>query len=88
MKSSLFFFSVFKERLKSLYALVHEIENERQKGEHTLESISKTHDKINQEGRLTPYNQVSNSNFLFLFELSVKFLIQFGYLLSFCYKKK
>uniref|UniRef100_A0A023F0S9 Putative histone acetyltransferase saga associated factor sgf29 n=1 Tax=Triatoma infestans TaxID=30076 RepID=A0A023F0S9_TRIIF len=46
-----------QERLKSLYTLVHEIEAERQKGEHTLESISKTHDKINQEGRLTPYNQ-------------------------------
>lgn len=46
-----------QERLKLLNSLVHEIEAERVKGEQTLESISKTHDKINQEGRFTPYNQ-------------------------------
>lgn len=46
-----------QERLKLLNSLVHEIESERVKGEQTLDSISKTHDKINQEGRFTPYNQ-------------------------------
>lgn len=49
--------AAIQERLKSLSSLVHEIEGERLRGEQTLEHITKAHDKINQEGRLTSYNQ-------------------------------
>lgn len=36
-----------------------EIEDERNRSDHTLNNITKTHDKITVEGRLTPYYQVS-----------------------------
>lgn len=51
-------FALFQERLRSLNTLVHEIEGESAKGDQTLDNISKVHDKINQEGRFAPYNQV------------------------------
>ncbi|XP_049859847.1 SAGA-associated factor 29 isoform X2 [Schistocerca gregaria] len=45
------------ERLKALYHLVHEIEEERVRSEHNLNNISKAHDKINQEEKVSPYYQ-------------------------------
>ncbi|KAL1129426.1 hypothetical protein AAG570_013952, partial [Ranatra chinensis] len=45
------------ERLKALKSLVHDIENDRIRSEHTLETIAKTHEKITQDGKFTPYSQ-------------------------------
>lgn len=49
----------FQQRLKALGKHVFEIEDERNRSDHTLNNITKTHDKITVEGRLTPYYQVS-----------------------------
>lgn len=46
-----------QERLKAVTRLVHEIEKERTRNEHTLNNITKTHDKITQEGKVSPYYQ-------------------------------
>lgn len=46
-----------QERLKDIYQLIHDIDNERNRSEHTLNNISKTHDKITLEGKLSPYYQ-------------------------------
>lgn len=56
----LFFNTVnLQERLKLLHRNVFEIEDERNRSDHTLNNITKTHDKITLEGKLTPYYQVS-----------------------------
>lgn len=46
-----------QERLKSLYRLVHDIEEERIRSEHNLNNITKAHEKINQEEKVSPYYQ-------------------------------
>ncbi|KAL5017625.1 hypothetical protein ScPMuIL_007214 [Solemya velum] len=44
-----------KELLKELYHLIHEVQEERARGEHNLTNISKTHERMQQEQRITPY---------------------------------
>ncbi|KAJ8877270.1 hypothetical protein PR048_021724 [Dryococelus australis] len=46
-----------KERLKALYHLVHKIEEERVRSEHNLNNITKAHEKINQEEKVSLYYQ-------------------------------
>ncbi|XP_069681870.1 SAGA-associated factor 29 isoform X1 [Periplaneta americana] len=46
-----------QERLKALYRLVHDIEDERTRSEHNLNNITKAHEKINQEEKVSPYYQ-------------------------------
>uniref|UniRef100_A0A1B6LX53 SGF29 C-terminal domain-containing protein n=1 Tax=Graphocephala atropunctata TaxID=36148 RepID=A0A1B6LX53_9HEMI len=46
-----------QERLKSLHHNLFDIEEERTRSDHTLNNITKTHDKITMEGKLTPYYQ-------------------------------
>ncbi|XP_014256613.1 SAGA-associated factor 29 isoform X2 [Cimex lectularius] len=50
------------DRLRTLNSLLHDIEAERETGEKTLDTISKTQDKITQEGKLTSYNQQKLKN--------------------------
>lgn len=51
-------FLTLQERLKSLYTLVHQIDEERKRNEHNLGSIAKAHEKIHQEEKVSPYYQV------------------------------
>ncbi|XP_041348428.1 SAGA-associated factor 29-like [Gigantopelta aegis] len=44
-----------KDLLKELYRLIHEVQEERSRGEHNLTNISKTHERMQQEQRITPY---------------------------------
>uniref|UniRef100_A0A0A9Z4V7 SAGA-associated factor 29 n=1 Tax=Lygus hesperus TaxID=30085 RepID=A0A0A9Z4V7_LYGHE len=46
-----------QDRLISIASTVHDYETQRLKTEQQVETIQKAHDKINQEGRITPYNQ-------------------------------
>lgn len=46
-----------QERLKAIYRLVHEIEDERVRSEHNLINITKAHEEINQEEKVTPFYQ-------------------------------
>ncbi|XP_039276848.1 SAGA-associated factor 29 [Nilaparvata lugens] len=45
------------EKLKSLYKNIHEIEKERNNIENHLNNIMKTHEKVAQEGKVSPYYQ-------------------------------
>ncbi|VDI09808.1 SAGA-associated factor 29-like isoform X1 [Mytilus galloprovincialis] len=44
-----------KDLLKELYTLIHNVQDERARGEHNLTNISKTHERMQQEQRVTPY---------------------------------
>lgn len=44
-----------KEILKELYHLINQVQEERARGEHNLTNISKTHERMQQEQRITPY---------------------------------
>ncbi|KAJ8312790.1 hypothetical protein KUTeg_010163 [Tegillarca granosa] len=44
-----------KELLKDLYQLIHQVQDERSRGEHNLTNISKTHERMKEEQRVTPY---------------------------------
>ncbi|KAL3858196.1 hypothetical protein ACJMK2_012800 [Sinanodonta woodiana] len=44
-----------KDLLKELYTLIHQVQDERARGEHNLSNISKTHERMQQEQRITPY---------------------------------
>lgn len=44
-----------KDLLKELYELIHQIQDERAQGEHNLTNISKTHERMQQEQKITPY---------------------------------
>ncbi|XP_067004021.1 SAGA-associated factor 29 isoform X2 [Anabrus simplex] len=46
-----------QERLKALYRLVHEIQEERVRSEYNLNNITKAHEKISQEEKVSPYYQ-------------------------------
>uniref|UniRef100_A0A1B6CIQ2 SGF29 C-terminal domain-containing protein n=1 Tax=Clastoptera arizonana TaxID=38151 RepID=A0A1B6CIQ2_9HEMI len=46
-----------QERLKGLHRLVFDIEEERNRNDHTLNNIAKTHEKITLEGKVSPYYQ-------------------------------
>lgn len=60
-------FFLLQERLRTLYDLVHDIEKDRLKRENVLSDISKTHDKVTQEGKLTTYFQVIFTSFMSYF---------------------
>lgn len=49
--------ALVEERLKELYQLIHQIQEERVKNEHKLNNISRAHEKINQEDKMSPYYQ-------------------------------
>ncbi|PVD33103.1 hypothetical protein C0Q70_08552 [Pomacea canaliculata] len=44
-----------RELLKELFGLVRDVQEERSRGEHNLINISKTHERMQQESRITPY---------------------------------
>ncbi|ESO95370.1 hypothetical protein LOTGIDRAFT_215012 [Lottia gigantea] len=44
-----------REALKELFKLIHEVQDERSRGEHNLTNISKTHERMQQEQKITPY---------------------------------
>lgn len=44
-----------REMLKDLYHLVRQVQEERTRGEHTLQNISKTHEKMQLEQKASPY---------------------------------
>ncbi|KAK6191637.1 hypothetical protein SNE40_003276 [Patella caerulea] len=44
-----------RELLKELFKLIHSVQEERARGEHNLSNISKTHERMQQEQRITPY---------------------------------
>ncbi|KAF6034588.1 CCDC101 [Bugula neritina] len=44
-----------KEMLKELHELAHQIQEERNRGEPSLLNLQKVHDKIQQEGKVSPY---------------------------------
>ncbi|OWF42254.1 SAGA-associated factor 29-like isoform X2 [Mizuhopecten yessoensis] len=44
-----------KDLLKELYHLIHQVQDERARGEHNLTNISKTHERMQQEQKVTPY---------------------------------
>lgn len=44
-----------KEALKELHQLTHQVQEERSRGEHNLSNITKTHEKIQQEIKISPY---------------------------------
>ncbi|XP_012258780.1 SAGA-associated factor 29 isoform X1 [Athalia rosae] len=46
-----------QERLKNIHNLVHEIEEERNRSEHNLNNITKAHDKITPDDKVSPYYQ-------------------------------
>lgn len=46
-----------QERLKNIYSLIHEIENQRNRSEHNLNNIMKTHDKVSPDDRVSLYYQ-------------------------------
>lgn len=49
--------SSIQERLKNIYNLVYEIEEERNRSEHNLNNITKAHDKITPDDKVSPYYQ-------------------------------
>ncbi|KAG5320592.1 SGF29 factor, partial [Acromyrmex heyeri] len=51
-----------QERLKNIYNLVHEIENQRVRSEHNLNSIMKTHEKVTPDDKVSPYYQQKLKN--------------------------
>ncbi|XP_065225469.1 SAGA-associated factor 29 [Planococcus citri] len=46
-----------QENLKSLFSLVQDIEKERMNNEMMINNITKTHDKVTSDGKITPYYQ-------------------------------
>lgn len=44
-----------KDVLKEVYYLIHQVQEERSRGEHNLTNISKTHERMQQEQKITPY---------------------------------
>lgn len=46
-----------QERLKNIYQLVRDIENERNRSETNLNNITKTHEKVTPDDKVTPYYQ-------------------------------
>ncbi|XP_013398555.1 SAGA-associated factor 29 [Lingula anatina] len=44
-----------KDMLKELYHLIHQVQDERTRGEHNLSNIGKTHERILQEQKISPY---------------------------------
>ncbi|KAK2145827.1 hypothetical protein LSH36_655g01052 [Paralvinella palmiformis] len=44
-----------KEMLKELYKLIHDVQEERSRGEHNLTNITKTHERMQQEAKVSPY---------------------------------
>lgn len=51
-----------QERLKNIYNLVHEIENQRVRSEHNLNNIMKTHEKVTPDDKVSPYYQQKLKN--------------------------
>ncbi|XP_052798971.1 SAGA-associated factor 29-like [Mya arenaria] len=47
--------SRIKESLKELFSLIHQVQEERSRGEHNLSNIAKTHERMQQEQKITPY---------------------------------
>lgn len=44
-----------KETLKELFSLIHQVQEERTRGENNLTNIAKTHERMQQEQKITPY---------------------------------
>ncbi|KAL4223244.1 SAGA HAT/Core module component [Mactra antiquata] len=44
-----------KDNLKELFSLIHQVQEERTRGENNLTNISKTHERMQQEQKITPY---------------------------------
>lgn len=51
-----------QERLKNIYTLMHEIENQRVRSEHNLNNIMKTHEKVTPDDKVSPYYQQKLKN--------------------------
>ncbi|KAK2589026.1 hypothetical protein KPH14_001869 [Odynerus spinipes] len=51
-----------QERLRNVYTLVHEIEAQRNRSEHNLNNIVKTHEKVTPEDKVSPYYQQKLKN--------------------------
>lgn len=51
-----------QERLKNIYNLMHEIENQRVRSEHNLNNIMKTHEKVTPDDKVSPYYQQKLKN--------------------------
>lgn len=44
-----------KDNLKELFSLIHQVQEERTRGENNLTNIAKTHERMQQEQKITPY---------------------------------
>ncbi|XP_064620378.1 SAGA-associated factor 29-like isoform X2 [Lineus longissimus] len=44
-----------REMLKELYTLIHEVQEERDRGEHAIQNIQKTHERMQQEQKISAY---------------------------------
>ncbi|KAK7087636.1 hypothetical protein V1264_021660 [Littorina saxatilis] len=44
-----------KDLKKELFGLIHNIQEERDRGQHNIVNIDKTHERMQQEARVTPY---------------------------------
>ncbi|KAF7391160.1 hypothetical protein V1477_008791 [Vespula maculifrons] len=51
-----------QERLRNVYQLVHDIEAQRNRTEHNLNNIVKTHEKVTPEDKVSPYYQQKLKN--------------------------
>lgn len=47
--------TLIQERLKELYHLIHQCQDERNRSEHNLTNIAKTHERMQHEQKLSPY---------------------------------
>ncbi|XP_013782250.1 SAGA-associated factor 29-like [Limulus polyphemus] len=47
--------AVIQEKLKELYHLIHQCQEERNRSEHNLTNIAKTHERMQHEQKLSPY---------------------------------
>lgn len=54
--------SQIQERLKNIFSLVHDIENQRIRSEHNLNNIMKTHEKVTPDDKVSPYYQQKLKN--------------------------
>ena len=44
-----------RDMLQELYKLIHEVQEERSRGEHNLTNVTKTQERMQQETKVSPY---------------------------------
>lgn len=55
-----FIFLILQDRLKGIFKLVKQIQEEKNKNEPNLMAVIKAHDKLQAENKVSPYHKVTN----------------------------